>query len=53
MNFLGNGLRYEISDFVYMINGFEGKTFKLTQSESIAMADVMEQFLVKRIQECE
>lgn len=53
VNFLGNGLRYEISDFVYMINGFEGKTFKLTQSESIAMADVMEQFLVKRIQECE
>lgn len=51
VNFLGNGLRYEMSDFVYMINGFEGRTFKMTQAESIAMADVMEQFLVKRIRE--
>lgn len=51
VNFLGNGLRYEISDFVYMINGYEGRTFKMTAEESIAMADIMEQFLAKRRQE--
>ena len=48
VNFLGNGLRYEISDFVYMINGYEGRTFKMTPAESIAMADAMEKFLDSR-----
>jgi len=48
VNFLGNGLRYEISDFAYMINGFEGRTFKMTPEESIAMADIMERFLAER-----
>lgn len=48
VNFLGNGLRYEISDFVYTINGFGGRNFKLTQEESIAMAGIMEKFLDQR-----
>ena len=43
--FLGDGLRYEISDFLSMINGNTENNFKLTRSESVAMADVMEKFL--------
>lgn len=43
--FLGDGLRYEIKDFVSMINGSDKSGFKLTRSESIAMAEVMEKFL--------
>lgn len=48
VKFLGQGLRYEISDFAYMINGHEGRSFKFTEEESIAMAGVMEQFLENR-----
>lgn len=43
--FLGDGLRYEIKDFVSMINGSDKSGFKLTRSESIAMAGIMEKFL--------
>lgn len=43
--FLGDGLRYEISDFLSMINGSSKSEFKLTRSESVAFADVMERFL--------
>lgn len=43
--FLGEGLRYEISDFLSMINGSSKNEFKLTRRESIAMAGVMEKFL--------
>lgn len=46
--FMGNGLRYEISDFVYMINGHQGRAYKFTQEESIAMAEIMERFLKMR-----
>lgn len=46
--FLGEGLRYEISDFAYMIQGHQGRTHKLTHEESIAMAGVMEKFLKER-----
>lgn len=46
--FLKEGLRYEISDFVSAINGFEDKRMKLTRGESIFMADVMERFLKSR-----
>lgn len=46
--FLGQGLRYEISDFAYMINGHQSRNFKFTEEESIAMAGVMEQFLERR-----
>ena len=38
-------LRYEISDFLSMINGRKSSEFKLTRSESVALADIMEQFL--------
>lgn len=43
--FLGDGLRYEIKDFVSMINGNDKSGFKLTRGESIAMAEIMERFL--------
>lgn len=43
--FLGEGLRYEISDFLSMINGSSKNEFKLTRGESTMMAGIMEQFL--------
>lgn len=43
--FLGDGLRYEISDLLNQINGSTVSEFKLTRSETIAMVDIMEQFL--------
>ncbi len=46
--FLGQGLRYEISDFVYMIHGHQGRSYKFTPEESIAIAGVMERFLEQR-----
>ena len=47
-NFLGQGLRYEISDFAYLINGHQGRSYKFTKEESVAIAGVMEQFLAQR-----
>lgn len=47
--YLGDGLRYELADFVSAINGTrDGEDFKLKRGESIAMAGVMEQFLADR-----
>lgn len=46
--FLGQGLRYEISDFAYMIQGHQGRSYKFTEKESIAIAGVMEKFLENR-----
>lgn len=43
-----DGLRYEIAEFVRKINGSAGADYKLTAEESIAMADVVEKFMVKR-----
>lgn len=43
--FLGEGLRYEISDFLSMVNGREKDSFKLTRGESVALAGMMERFL--------
>ncbi|MBD5449621.1 MAG: Gfo/Idh/MocA family oxidoreductase [Lachnospiraceae bacterium] len=43
--FLGDGLRYEIKDFISMINGNDKSGFKLTRGESIALAEIMEKFL--------
>jgi len=43
--FLGDGLRYEVSDFLSMINGRNSSDFKLTRSESVALANIMEKFL--------
>ena len=46
--YLGDGLRYELSDFVSAINGNPRGGFKLTRNESIAMAEIMEKFLAWR-----
>ncbi|CQR58617.1 hypothetical protein PRIO_6270 [Paenibacillus riograndensis SBR5] len=43
--FLGDGLRYEINDFLSMINGNTESEFKLTSKDSIAIAEIMERFL--------
>lgn len=43
-----DGLRYEISDFVSAMNGFEKSDYKLTAEESIAIAGIMEEFLTMR-----
>lgn len=43
--FLGDGLRYEISDLLSRINGDRKKDFKLTRGDSVAMAKIMEAFL--------
>lgn len=45
--FLGDGLRYEISDFLSMINGSSKSEFKLTRSDSIAMSGIMEKFITE------
>lgn len=44
--FLGEGLRYEVSEFLTMLNN-DKNDFKLTRSESIAMAEIMEKFIEK------
>ena len=44
--FLGDGLRYEISDLSAYINGTESTDFKLTQKESVTIAEIMEKFLI-------
>lgn len=43
--FLGDGLRYELSDMVAQINGTDTVDFKLTAKESVAMAEIMGYFL--------
>lgn len=45
--FQGDGLRYEISDFVSKINGRDKRDYKLTAGESIAMSEFVELFLEK------
>ncbi len=47
-NFLGGGLRYEICDFLSMINGNSESEYKLSRRDSIAFAEVMENFLKDR-----
>ena len=44
-NFFGDGLRYELSDMLSLINGIEKKSFKLTVKDSLALAHIMEKFL--------
>lgn len=46
--YLGDGLRYEISDFLTKIRGNDNSNFKLTASDSIFMADMMEKFLAEQ-----
>ena len=43
--FLGDGLRYEISDMLALINRTATNDFKLTRGESIALAEIMEKFI--------
>lgn len=47
-NFQGDGLRYEMSEFVSKINGFEKNGYKLTAEEAIVMAAVTEEFMKTR-----
>lgn len=49
--FQGDGLRYEIGDMLNQINGNNKSEFKLTRSESITMAGIMEMFLKKENRE--
>jgi glycerol-3-phosphate cytidylyltransferase len=44
-HFFGDGLRYEIKDFLNMVNGNDKSEFKLTRSKSIAIAEIIEKFL--------
>ncbi len=46
--FLGDGLRYEISDCLSLITGNNNCEFKLTREETVALAEVMERFLELR-----
>ena len=46
--FLGDGLRYEISDFLARINKNNKGDFKLTGEDSLFMAEMMEKFLCER-----
>lgn len=43
--FLGDGLRYEVSDFVSRINGNNKSEFKLSRPETQAMTEVMGLFM--------
>ena len=47
-DFEGDGLRYEIADFLYRVQGHPGREFKLTPEESICMAGILEDFLAPR-----
>lgn len=51
--FLGDGLRYEISDFLSMINGSSNSEFKLTRGESAAMAEIIEKFMKEEMRNYE
>lgn len=43
--FIGDGLRYELSELLSIINGTTERSFKLTKRESVTMAGIIEQFL--------
>lgn len=43
--YMGDGLRYEIADFVMKIEGRSRNSFKLTAEESIAMAGMTERYM--------
>ena len=47
-DFDGDGLRYEIADFMYHVQGHPDREFKLTPEESICMAEIFETFLKQR-----
>ena len=43
--FRGDGLRYEISEFVRKINGIGRDGYKLTRGESITMSEITEKYM--------
>ena len=47
-SFFGDGLRYELSDMLALVNDVEKNRFKLTVKESIFLAEMMEKFLAER-----
>ena len=46
--FKGDGLRYEMSEFVSQINGMGKNAYKLTKEEIVAIAEVTELFMKQR-----
>ena len=50
-DFLGDGLRYEIGDFLYRILGGRGREYKLRPEESAKMAEILGDFLKERRRE--
>ena len=48
MEYVGDGLRYEISEFVGRIQGYSHTDLQLTQDDSVLLARIMEDFLRKR-----
>jgi predicted dehydrogenase len=46
--FQGDGLRYEMSEFVSKINGIERNAYKLTTDEILAISEITELFMKKR-----
>lgn len=43
--FQGDGLRYEISEFVLQINGRSKRGYKLTEEEAVVMAEITEKYM--------
>ncbi len=48
VKYLGEGIRYEISNFVSLMNGHEKREYKLMAEESIAIAGIIEKYLTER-----
>ena len=46
--FVGDGLRYEISEFIAKIRGTGEKSYKLTAKESISITGIVEKFVKNR-----
>lgn len=48
--FQGDGLRYEISEFASEINGLERNAYMLTKDEILAISEITEMFMKKRME---
>lgn len=46
--FIGDGLRYEINEFITKIHGLGEKSYRLTAEESIAITGIVEEFVRQR-----
>ena len=46
--FAGEGLRYELSNFISMINGNDKKKYRLTAEESISIVKIIENFIKRK-----